>query len=385
MENSCPKTRVFAVIFDLDGTLLNTEQVTKDILKIFLAKYGKIQDNEKEKKRLGMTHKESAISIVNDYDLPLTPEQFTQEIMPMYHGLWKEAKPIPGAERLMRHLHKHGIQFALASNSLSKNIDGKISHHDGWKERFVTILGSDQVKSGKPSPDIYIEAAKRMGVDSLHCLVIEDSLVGVKAGKSAQMTVVAVPSLQTGMDTFSVADSVLHSLLEFQPELWGLPQFEDWVGKTLPIEPIHLSGIFTNGLFHSHAENSLSVLPDQIWGLFFGWVKFDEQVSKAVISIGWSLICCNFERKIKACILDGSDHNVYDGKMQLLVVGYFQRSISAGNVLNNLDILDEDRETADAALSLPAFSYKLCKSFKVENYGAEDFCVLSRKSKNVHV
>ncbi|XP_073024964.1 bifunctional riboflavin kinase/FMN phosphatase-like isoform X1 [Primulina eburnea] len=380
MENSCPKTRVFAVIFDLDGTLLNTEQLTKDILKNFLAKYGKIQDNEKEKKRLGMTQKESAIAIVNDYDLPLTPEQFTREILPMYYGKWKEAKPLPGAERLMRHLHKHGIQFALASNSLSKNIDGKISHHDGWKERFVTILGSDQVKSGKPSPDIYIEAATRMGVDPLHCLVIEDSLVGVKAGKSAKMKVVAVPSLQIGTDTFSVADSILHSLLEFQPELWGLPQFEDWVGKTLPIEPINLSGIFTDGLFHAYADNSLTVLPDQIWGLYLGWVKFDElKVSKAVISIGWSLGCCNSERKINVSILDGSNHNVYDGKMQLLIVGYLQRSISEDNILilNNLDILDEDKVTADAALSLPAFSHKLCKSFKREDYVVDDFCVES--------
>ncbi|XP_073024965.1 bifunctional riboflavin kinase/FMN phosphatase-like isoform X2 [Primulina eburnea] len=358
MENSCPKTRVFAVIFDLDGTLLNTEQLTKDILKNFLAKYGKIQDNEKEKKRLGMTQKESAIAIVNDYDLPLTPEQFTREILPMYYGKWKEAKPLPGAERLMRHLHKHGIQFALASNSLSKNIDGKISHHDGWKERFVTILGSDQVKSGKPSPDI----------------------VGVKAGKSAKMKVVAVPSLQIGTDTFSVADSILHSLLEFQPELWGLPQFEDWVGKTLPIEPINLSGIFTDGLFHAYADNSLTVLPDQIWGLYLGWVKFDElKVSKAVISIGWSLGCCNSERKINVSILDGSNHNVYDGKMQLLIVGYLQRSISEDNILilNNLDILDEDKVTADAALSLPAFSHKLCKSFKREDYVVDDFCVES--------
>lgn len=114
MENSHSKARISAVIFDLDGTLLNTgmivtifldffafgpknlmvcgncvfsEEVTKNILKDFLAKYGKVQDNEKEKKRLGMTFKESAIAIVNDYDLPLTPEQFSQEIMPMYHGM----------------------------------------------------------------------------------------------------------------------------------------------------------------------------------------------------------------------------------------------------------------------------------------------------------
>lgn len=62
------------------------EQVTKNILKEFLAKYGKMQDDDKEKRRLGVTFKESAVAIVNDYDLPLTPEQFRHEIVPMYHG-----------------------------------------------------------------------------------------------------------------------------------------------------------------------------------------------------------------------------------------------------------------------------------------------------------
>ncbi|KAK4487025.1 hypothetical protein RD792_006340 [Penstemon davidsonii] len=175
MENS-DSNNIAAVIFDLDGTLLNTEQLTKNILKEFLAKYGKVQDNEKEKKRLGVTFNESSLAIVNDYELPLTPEEFGQEIIPMYHGKWLQAKALPGADRLMKHLHEHGVPFALASNSLRKNIDGKISHRDGWKERFTVILGSDQVKSGKPSPDIFLEAAKRMGVDPSHCLVIEDSL-----------------------------------------------------------------------------------------------------------------------------------------------------------------------------------------------------------------
>ncbi|KAL0298084.1 UNVERIFIED_CONTAM: Pseudouridine-5'-phosphatase [Sesamum calycinum] len=131
MEDSHSMARISAVIFDLDGTLLNTEQVTKSILKEFLAKYGKVQDSDKERKRLGLTFKESSIAIVNDYDLPLTPEQFVQEIVPMYHGKWLLAKALPGANRLMRHLHEHGVPFALASNSLGKNIDGKISHHDG--------------------------------------------------------------------------------------------------------------------------------------------------------------------------------------------------------------------------------------------------------------
>lgn len=61
------------------------EQVTKDLLKEFLARYGKVVDMEKENKRMGMVHHESAIAVVKDYDLPITPQQYTQNIMPMYH------------------------------------------------------------------------------------------------------------------------------------------------------------------------------------------------------------------------------------------------------------------------------------------------------------
>ncbi|XP_051124865.1 bifunctional riboflavin kinase/FMN phosphatase-like [Andrographis paniculata] len=349
------KPQISAVIFDLDGTLLNTEQVTKDVLKDFLAKYGRAQDAEKEKRRLGMTFIDSSVTVVNDYDLPLTPEQFREEIVPMYYGRWKLAKPLPGANRLMKHLHNHGVPFALASNALRKNIDGKISHHDGWKERFKVILGSDQVKSGKPSPDIFLEAAERMGVDPLNCLVIEDSIVGVKAGKAAGMKVVAVPSLQTEADSYSIADLILHSLLEFQPEQWGLPQFGDWVNDALPIEPIRLTGFFTNGLLQIYSDDEL---PDQIWGLFLGFAKFDDsKTSKAVISIGWSL-GCDTRRTIKPCMLEETDVEKYDGKMQLLLLGLLRRSCDEGNKLDNIDITDEDRMAADAALDLPEFCNK---------------------------
>ncbi|KAL8468671.1 hypothetical protein ACS0TY_031749 [Phlomoides rotata] len=349
----------------LCGNRVCSEDVTKNIQKNFLAKYGKVQDSEKEKKRLGTTLKESVIAIVNDYDLPLTPEEYVQEILPMHHGMWLLAKPLPGANRLMRHLHKHGVPFALASNSLRKNIDGKISHHDGWKERFTVILGSDQVKSGKPSPDIFLEAAKRMGVDSSHCLVIEDSIVGVKAGKAAGMNVVAVPSLQNESESYSIADCILHSLLEIRPEEWGLPKFEDWVGNALPIEPIYLTGVFSNGLLQIYEDNGLPALPGQIWGLYIGWAEFDAQkVLKAVISVGWSLGGSGSQRKIQLCLIN-ENHNEHhhDQKMQLLLVGYLGRSLTAGNRLDSLDVLDEDKVCADAALNLPAFSNKLCASF----------------------
>ncbi|XP_057956316.1 bifunctional riboflavin kinase/FMN phosphatase-like isoform X2 [Malania oleifera] len=351
------ETKILAVILDLDGTLLNTEQVTKDVLKDFLLRHGKVLDRKKEDDRLGMTQKESAIAVVKDYELPLSPDQFIREITPMYQEKWAEAKALPGANRLIMHLHKHGLPFALASNSLRKNIDAKICYQQGWKECFSIILGSDQVKSGKPSPDIFLEAANRMGVDAGFCLVIEDSLVGVQAAKAAGMKVVAVPSLQTEADRYFTADSVLHSLLEFHPELWGLPPFEDWVDHALPIEPFNLQGLFRNGTLSEFADDGPSAFPDQVWGVYFGWAEVDmHEIFKVVVGIGWKHCFCTAQRKIQLCLIDGSDDLVCNQKMQLLLVGYIRGFSSEGKTMVDTEILEEDMSIANAALNLPMFA-----------------------------
>lgn len=351
---SCkPKTKVLAVILDLDGTLLDTENATKGILKEFLTRYGKEVDREREdKKRLGMTQKESAAGIVKDYDLPLTPEQFVNEITPMYREKWLKAKPLPGANRLIKHLHKHGVSFALASNSLQEYIDAKISHQRGWKEYFSVILGSDQVKSGKPAPYLFEEAAKRMGVNAAHCLVIEDSLVGVKAANAAKMKVVVVPS-QSEAEFSYLADSVLHSLLEFQPELWGLPPFEDWIDKALPIEPIHLSSVSVSGSVCEVAGNGTSALPHQVFGLFFGWAKVDMHKSfEVVVSIGWD----NCPTKFHICAIDGKNDHLSDQQIQLLLVGYIRELNNKDTTAcMNVEVLEEYKSIASASLDLPTF------------------------------
>ncbi|PSS16469.1 Riboflavin kinase, partial [Actinidia chinensis var. chinensis] len=323
-ETQNGETHISAVILDLDGTLLNTEQATKGVLLELLARYGKVMDREKEDKRLGMIHEEFAMAIVEDYELPITPGCFSQEIMSMYYEKWVQAKALPGANRLIQHLHKHGVPFALASNSRRKSIDIKMSNQQVWREYFSVILGSDQVKSGKPSPDIFLEAANKMGVDAIHCLVIEDSLTGVKAGKAAGMKVVAVPTLQNAAEKYSIADSVLHSLLEFRPELWGLPPFEDWVDNALPIEPFYLKGSCRSGLLYQPSDSGESPLPDQDFGLYFGWAKFDTHEIMVVASIGWDYGCCTCKRKIQIHLLDRSNEPICNPQVQILLVGYIR-------------------------------------------------------------
>nr|XP_043629729.1 bifunctional riboflavin kinase/FMN phosphatase-like isoform X2 [Erigeron canadensis] len=315
---------------------------------------------DKENKRLGMLQDKAAIGIVEDYDLPLTPQQYIESIMPMFHEKWLQAKPLPGVNRLIKHLHKHGIPFSVASNSARKNVEAKVSAQRGWKEYFSVILGSDDVKSGKPSPDLFLEAANRMGVEASSCLVIEDSLVGVKAGMAANMKVVAVPSIESELDKFSIADHVIHSFLDFQPQQWGLPPLGDWVNKALPIEPIHFKGSYTNGLVKEISDNVASDLPVQACGVYFGWVDFDshERV-KIVVSISWDGSHGSFRRIINACFINGSNE-IVDHLMEVALVGYIRGFPTKQFSSIDAEILDQDKLIAEACIDLAEYSYLGC-------------------------
>ncbi|KAF0919923.1 hypothetical protein E2562_032332 [Oryza meyeriana var. granulata] len=354
--------RVSAVIFDLDGTLLDTERATRDVLNEFLAAYGKVPDKEKEERRLGQMYRESTTGIIADYGLPLTVEEYAEAIYPLYLKRWQKAKPLPGVERLVKHLHRNGVPLALASNSVRRNIDHKLLRLEDWKDCFSVILGGDQVPHGKPSPDIFLEAAKRLGVNPSSCLVIEDSLVGVQGARASGAKVVAVPSLQSQRQRYSIADAILCSLLDFHPELWGLPPFEDRIQGALPIEPLFLNAQIGHAISKSlhmviAGNSTYEYVPDQISGIFFGWAKLEAGgVSRTVISIGWDLSLRTVERVMHIYFLDSCRKITTEEPLKLLLVGYIRKLQTTENISQALTITAEDQTIARDALNLPVFS-----------------------------
>ncbi|KAL4190650.1 hypothetical protein AMTRI_Chr07g76770 [Amborella trichopoda] len=370
MEAVKPLTRrlVSHVILDLDGTLLNTDGIVDDILKVYLVKYGKRWDGRGAQKRIGTTPLEAAKAIVEDYELPCTTEEFNAEVTPLFSDQWSKIKAQPGADRLIKHLCSNGIKIALASNSPRENIEEKISYHDGWKQSFSVIIGGNEVREGKPSPEIFLRAAEKLNAEASNCLVIEDSLPGVTAGKAAGMEVVAVPSLPKQANLFTAADEVINSLLDLRPEKWGLPPFQDWAEDTLPVEPWYVGGPVIKGYGRGSKvlgiptanlspESFSSILSQVACGVYFGWAGLSTRgIYKMVMSIGWNPYFDNSEKTIEPWLLHDFDGDFYGEELRLVIVGYIRPEANFPSLESLIERIHEDGRIAEKTLDLPIYA-----------------------------
>jgi HAD superfamily hydrolase (TIGR01509 family) len=209
-----------AVIFDLDGVIVDSEAVWDEARRRYVAAHGGSWREEATRDMMGMSSVEWSGYVSERLGVDRPAETISVEVAGMVAELYRERLPlIDGAGRAVEALGARW-PLGLASSSNREVID-LVLDLSGLAAHFAVTVSSEEVGSGKPSPDVYLEAARRLGVVPDRCAAIEDSHNGILSANAAGMRVVAIPNVDfaPGDEALAAADVVLGSIAELGPEL----------------------------------------------------------------------------------------------------------------------------------------------------------------------
>lgn len=208
-----------AVLFDLDGTLVDSMWIWDDIDIEYLGRFGIAHPGDFQKELNGMSFTETANYFKERFHLPDSVEEIKNTWNNMAIDKYmQEVMLKEGALELIMSLKKKKIKLGIASSNSIELVTTVIKRF-GLIEYFDTINTSCEVAKGKPAPDIYLLAAKKLEVLPEECLVFEDIIEGIRAGKSANMKVCAVEdaySVDTPEEKAALADYYIKSFCELQ-------------------------------------------------------------------------------------------------------------------------------------------------------------------------
>jgi len=207
-------TRIDAVIFDMDGVLADSEPLHQDVIRVMLAEYGVDWDITHGDPTVGLRSLDGFEVICAHHPLPHDARRldalYTARVLPV---LRERLVPLSGVPEVPRALAARGVRLAVGSSSNPEVIETTLATL-GVRTLFEAVVSGAEVAHGKPAPDIFLEAAMRLGVLPGACLVIEDSERGVQAARAAGMRCVAIPCGETRHHDFGEATLVLSGLPE---------------------------------------------------------------------------------------------------------------------------------------------------------------------------
>ena len=207
-----------AVIFDLDGVIVDSEHVWDAAREAFARERGGRWHERAQRDMMGMSSLEWSRYMHDRIGLRESPEEISAEVARRLEAAYREELPlIDGAPEAVARLAERW-PLGIASSSNRPIID-LVLELSGLGRYFRATVSSEEVPRGKPAPDVYLEAARRLGVDPSRAAAVEDSHNGILSAKAAGMRVVAIPNPRypPGEEAFAAADVVLGSIAELTP------------------------------------------------------------------------------------------------------------------------------------------------------------------------
>ena len=203
------------VIFDLDGVLLETEQEWNDVRREFAAEHGGHWDTHDQPAVMGANSMQWAKYMRDKVGVHLTPQEIYDGVIDGLRARYAQHLPlIPGAREAVAGLAAR-FRLGVASSSPIEIIEHSLELA-GLRKYFGALVSSDEVSAGKPAPDVYLEACRRLGTVPARAVAIEDSSNGLRAAAAAGLALIAVPNpaFPPSPDALSLADIVVGSVSE---------------------------------------------------------------------------------------------------------------------------------------------------------------------------
>jgi HAD superfamily hydrolase (TIGR01509 family) len=206
---------VAAVVFDMDGVIVDSEQVWDEVREELVADWSGRYSSEAQRAMMGMSSPEWSAYMHDELGLAQSPDEINDEVVRRMLERYRSNLPLlDGAVDAVRSL-AGSYPLAVASSSNRPLIDA-VLETAGIAQCFAATVSSEEVPRGKPSPDVYLEAARRLGVPAADCAAVEDSANGIRAARAAGMVVVAYPNAHYPPDdeALGLADVVVGELGE---------------------------------------------------------------------------------------------------------------------------------------------------------------------------
>jgi HAD superfamily hydrolase (TIGR01509 family) len=180
-----------AFIFDMDGVIVDSNPTHKIALKQFCKEHGyDLSENDLRERIYGRTNRDWLVNLLGELDED-TIRSYADEKESLFRKLYTDIHPLKGLTAFLEKVEKAGIPMAIATSAPRANVDFTLEK-TGIGKYFETILDDSFVTDGKPNPQIYLKSAAALGLEPANCIVFEDSLSGVKAGKRAGCKVIGV-------------------------------------------------------------------------------------------------------------------------------------------------------------------------------------------------